>query len=82
MFLSKNLDYYVSLYDNIIILGDFNTEPLDPYMNEFINMYGLTNLVNEPTCYKNVSNPSCSDLILTNRPESLEKNYCFRNGSI
>ena len=80
MFLSKNLDYYVSLYDNIIILDDFNTEHLDPYTNEFINMYGLKNVVNEPTCYKNVSNPSCIDLILTNRPKSFQKTTALETG--
>ena len=58
MFLSKNLDHYLSLYENIIILGDFNTEHVDTYMNEFMNMYGLNNLIKEPTCYKNVNDPS------------------------
>ena len=38
IFLSKHLDYYLSLYDTIIILGDFNTEPKDTYMNELICM--------------------------------------------
>ena len=80
MFLSQNLDHYLSLYDNIIILGDFNAEPLDTYMHEFINMYGLKNLVNEPTCYKNVNNPSCIDLILTNRPKSFQTTTAIETG--
>ena len=80
MFLSQNLDHYLSLYDNIIILGDFNAEPLDTYMHEFINMYGLKSLVNEPTCYKNVNNPSCIDLILTNRPKSFQTTTAIETG--
>ena len=80
MFLSKNLDHYLSLYDNIIILGDFNTEPVNTYMNEFMNMYGLNNLVNEPTCYQNVNNPSCIDLILTNRSKSFQKTTAIETG--
>ena len=78
IFLSKNLDYY--LYDNIIILVDFNTEPKDKFMNEFINMYGIKTVFNESTCYKNVSNPSCIDLILTNRTKSFQNTTAIETG--
>ena len=56
-FLSKSLDYYLSYYDNIIILGDFNYEHTETYMKDFINTYDLKHLVKEPTCYKNPMNP-------------------------
>ena len=49
-------------------------------MNEFINMYGLKNLGNEPTCYKNVNNPSCIDLILTNRSKSFQNTTAIGTG--
>ena len=65
-FLSKSLDYYLSYYDNIIILGGINSEQTETYMKDFINTYNLKYLVKEPTCYKNPTNPSCIDLILTN----------------
>ena len=45
-------------------------------MQEFCNLYNLKNLVNEPTCYKNHKNPSCIDLIFTNRPR------CFQNATV
>ena len=80
MFLSKNLDHYLSLYDNIIILDDFNMKPVDTCMNMNMNMYGLNNLVKEPTCYKNVNNPSCIDLILTNRSKSFQKTTAIETG--
>ena len=54
-------------YDNIILLGDFNVAPEEAKMSEFLNMYSLKNLVSQKTCFKNPENPSCIDLILTNR---------------
>ena len=71
--LSKGLDNYISHYDNILFLGDFNSQPSENCVNDFCNVYNLSNLVKEPTCYKNPDNPSCIDLFLTNRPK------CFQN---
>ena len=80
LFLRKSLDYYLSYYDNIIILGDFNSEPTETHMKEFINTYDLKNLVKEPTCYKNPLNPSCIDLILTNRCMSFQNTTTVETG--
>ena len=68
--LSKALDTYFQLYDNIIIIGDFNCEETETHMSTFCENYILKNLVKEPTCYKNLEKPSCIDLILTNRNKS------------
>ena len=35
-------------------------------------MYNLKNLINMPTCFKNLSNPSSIDLMLTNHPRSFQ----------
>ena len=35
-------------------------------MNSFLYQHELLSIVKESTCYKNVSNPSCIDLFLTN----------------
>ena len=37
-------------------------------MQEFCNIYNFKNLIKEPACFKNIENPICIDLILTNRP--------------
>ena len=79
-FLNKSLDYYLPYYDNIIILGDFNSEPTETHMKEFIYNYDLKNLVKEPTCYKNPLNPSCIDLILTNRCMSFQNTTTVETG--
>ena len=32
----------------------------------------LKSVIKEPTCYKNPNNPSCIDLILTDKPRSFQ----------
>ena len=61
------LDYYMTKYDNFLLLGDFNSEMSESTMGDFCDTYNLTNLVTDPTCFKNPCNPSLIDLILTNR---------------
>ena len=70
--LSKGLDNYIRNYDNILLLGDFNSEFLEPCLNDFCDIYNLKNLVKETTCFKNPDNPSCIDLFLTNRPRTFQ----------
>ena len=61
--------------ENIILLGDFNSEVSESAMEIFCETYNLKNLVAEPTCFKNPSNPSSIDVILTNRSKSFQ-NTC------
>ena len=56
--LSKDLDTYISQYDNIMLLGDLNIEISDPVLKDFCNVYNLFSLAQEPTCFKNRYNPS------------------------
>ena len=53
----------------MIFLGDFD----EHHMKSFYENYGFKNLIRQPTCYKNPSNPVCLDLILTNVP------HCFQS---
>ena len=64
--LSKDLDNHIGNYDNILLLGDFNSEFSEPCLNDFCDIYNLKNLVKESTCFKNPGNPSYVDLFLTN----------------
>ena len=77
--LSKGLDNYISHYD-ILFLGDFNSQPSENCVNDFCNVYNLSNLVKEPTCYKNPDNPSCIDLFLTNRPKCFQSTMTMGTG--
>ena len=65
--ISGHLNYLYTQYDNILLMGDFNSEPFEHDMSEFCTLNNLKNLITEPTCYKNAEHPSCIDLMLTNR---------------
>ena len=65
---------------NIMLLGDFNIEPEEANMSEFLNIYSLKNLVFQKTCFKNPENPSCIDLILTNCSGSFQNTGVFEIG--
>ena len=77
--LRKDLDNYIGNYD-ILILGDFNSEFSEPFLNDFCDIYNLKNLVKEPTCYKIPDNPSCIDLFLTNRPSAFQRTTTIETG--
>ena len=65
--LTCSIEQYLSRYDNILIIGDFNTEVDNSAMQNFLLNFDLASLVKDPTCFKNPTNPSCIDLFLTNR---------------
>ena len=77
---TKGLDKYICDYDNILLLGDFNAEMSDENMEDFCDVYNLHNLIDEPTCYKNASNPSSIDVMLTNRKESFQNSMAVETG--
>ena len=54
-------------------MGDFNSEPMEETMSNFVELRDLKNLVCVPTCYKNPEHPSCIDFFLT------RKNLCFHD---
>ena len=41
-----------------------------------MELYNFSNLVNQPTCFKNPQTPTCIDLMLTNHPK------CFQNTDV
>jgi len=61
-----NLELYSSKYDNFILMGDYNCEVTSAKMKSFCEDLDLKSLINVPTCFKALDNPSCIDLILTN----------------
>ena len=71
--LSKNLDSFHAKYENFILLGDFNVEINNQFMQDFCDTYNLKALVKEATCYKNPDKPTCIDHILTNHA----KGFCY-----
>lgn len=53
----------------------FNVSVGDETMKNFCNSYYLKSLVKHPTCFKNLENPNCIDLILIKHPRSFQ-NRC------
>ena len=67
-------------YEKIIFFGDFNVTDDEYPMKSFCENYDLKNLIGQPTCYKNSSNPACIDLILTNVPRSFQSTCVVETG--
>ena len=63
-----------------MIIGNFNVGLSDPRMNDFCNVYNLSSLVTEPTCYKDPENLSCTDIILTNSPRTFQGSCVVETG--
>ena len=63
--LSMIIGHYSSIYDNHIILGDFNMEPNSPILLPFMQSLYLFNIIKSNTCVKGKS--TCINLILTKK---------------
>ena len=66
--LGQIADYLLQSYTDLVFLGDMNSCPTkSSVISEFCDVYGLHNLINQPTCFKGKT-PSLIDVILvTNR---------------
>ena len=78
--LGKSLDILCKIYDNLILMGDYNCEISEDAMNEFYCVYNLSSLVKKHTCFKNLIHPRCIDLILTNKSASFQNNMVVETG--
>ena len=78
--LGKCLDKYISKYENLLVIGDFNSEIKEIRMSEFCDIYDLQNLIKDPTCYKTLTNPSCIDVMLTNKSKSFQNSQTLETG--
>ena len=61
-------------------MGDFNVEPNDATMKNICQIYGCKNIVKDKTCFKNPRNPTCIDMIITNRPKSFQESEVVETG--
>ena len=77
--IGKGLEFYSSKYESFCLIGDFNCEPKDGIISDFMDNYDLSNLVKSPTCFKSDS-PRCIDLILTNRKRSFQNTVTVHTG--
>ena len=79
-YISKEIDSNSSKYDNFLLLSDFNCESSEEATKSFCQIYNFKKLLDKPTCYKNPQNPSCVDLIKTNKSRSFQNSSTFETG--
>ena len=46
---------------------------LQKSQKDFCQIYGCKNIIKDKACFKNPINPTCIDLIITNRPKSFQE---------
>jgi hypothetical protein len=71
--LSNVLDRCLSDAKSVYIIGDINIDMqcTPAPFTDFMTMYNLCNIIEKPTCFKSVQNPSLLDVVLTNTPRRL-----------
>ena len=74
------LNKYINKYDNIIKMGDINCDFIIKGNKLFCEAFNLTNIVNEPTCYKNPLYPTHIDVILTNKSKQFQYTTTIETG--
>ena len=69
--LSEAIFHYEPDYDNIYVYGDFNLEPTDSKLVNFLEFCDFTNVMKSKTCFKTPKG-TCIDLILANAPNTVK----------
>ena len=78
--MGKVLDQLTPRYENFVIVGDLNSEEKNYEISNFMDIYGLKNLIKSPTCYKSADNPSSIDMFLTNKTSGFQNTTTIEVG--
>ena len=63
-----------------MLVGDFNTEVTEYFIESFLYEHELSNIVKEKTCFKNIRNPNCIDYLLTNNSYAFQQTTSVCSG--
>ena len=77
--LNLALNLFSRIYENFVLLGDFNLSTENPNLKNFMCSFDLESLIELPACYKSV-NPTYTDLTLTNKKNHFMKSATFETG--
>ena len=77
--LSVALNNYLSEYEHIILLRDFNLSTSNKNLADLMTLFILESLTNTPTCFQS-DKPRCIDLILTNKNSLFKNSKTFEVG--
>ena len=78
--IGKGLDSLSSKYYDFILMGDFNADLSNDFVDSFCGSYSLKSLIKKPTCFKNPDHPISIDLILTNRQKGFQNSTIIETG--
>ena len=67
------------IYENFVLLGNFKMSTENPILKNFMGRFDLESFIDSQTCYKSI-NPTCIDLILTNKKNHFMKSATFETG--
>ena len=74
------LDQLSPRYENFVIVGDLNSEETNCEISNFMDVYGLRNLIKSPTCYKSADSPTSIDMFLTNKTSGFQNTTTMEVG--
>jgi hypothetical protein len=78
---SRFADRSLIHYEHMLLFGDLNFDMINSdksaTLNDFCDIFNLTQLVNGPTCFKKGCNPSLVDVIMINK-----KSLCFKSQNV
>ena len=73
------LNFFSPIYENFVLLGDFNLCTENPNLKNFMSSFDLESLTDSPTCYKSI-NSTCIDMTLSNKKNHFMKFARFETG--
>ena len=53
--LNLALSFFSPIYQNFVLLGDFNISSENPNLKNFMRSFDLESLIDSPTCYKSIN---------------------------
>ena len=74
------VDLQPGRYETFIVMGDFKVAPNDAIMKNFFQIFCCENIVKNKTYFKSRINPTCSDLIITNRLKFFQESEVIGTG--
>ena len=77
--LNLALNFFSPIYENFVLLGDFNLCTENPNLKNFMSSFDLESLTDSPTCYKSI-NSTCIDMTLSNKKNHFMKLARFETG--
>ena len=70
---------YSAQYEHIVIFGDFNMSVENSHFQNLMQIYDLSPLIKEPTCFQS-HNPTCIHNFLTNQKAIFKLSRLFETG--